>query len=1301
MEEISENDWSCVFKELLSIKNIEDWEQSLCFTFYFLIRDENRQILLKEHSMSLLIERKLIENIIKKKGSCDKFNELFGFNLICFIGKKMPKDFSKIFDFDLTNIFDVLIKKLVDFSEAQQFKFIVELSNLIEKMAANKQKIANFLYKNLLKIYFEHFSEFELRSLIASQIGLLFKTYKKIKKNDLINFYIDELQVIGYPIIFTENEIDIFAYCQTDIIEKDIIRVSQFYHYLFTSGSFWQIAFWSENYADFVVKFWLQKKSENHKFVQMWNLILKILAEMTCKIFQNKEFEKNMILNKEANNYLLLFARLVSLDYEYFRNVFREKVIELTRFIVDFISSKKTIIKSDILSQNYYFKVICLIMDFDNSVEFDKAFAKKEENLVKTLAVKSAKNNFNRKTKTDFLKKNEPTNNNVVKSSSFEKKDEKGCFSVKCDKNQTVIEKFNQENTKLNCFSKFRKSCEEFDYQDDYFMDNNKNEPKIDKMKEKSRKRAKSLIKWFRRFKMKFEEKSNKKKSQIESKNNRNTQIQKYSQNQVELKLQLHGRTLSTGPLYNQLKNKDIEKSDGMKGLQKNKKVKRILYKNVFNILALRSEELAALQNNYKLHKNLFLNLFRRFSAENQKIFTDTKASFQLESDAKINAHQFYELVKFISPDFDLLSIKPIVNIFKYVNYCLTNCSFKSNNVSFQYFEFVLYQFSHYFYNINQLFVGPVLAFQMFLKKIQEKFMNLGFFENDFILSIKCDQEVLNFLTKQIKKNEKFELPNGFQEIERTVYQTEEEKSPFLKESRKICLSLIFDLISEKLDFFMKTEKITKLKIKVIKQVVPIQSEMNPNCQFCIQKRIKSKESGFLIKNEQNQPLEKSSFLMNDTKKDYKNGNNPIQIGFSSKLNQSNFVFHSTNCHFTAKLSLPIKLAILQDTKNCRKNVLEVGSVLEEILNKVVSLNEDRLIIPALNAKTINPFQQTLIEKSEKQKNEENKQKIEFEIRKLEAKKKTDEYRKIKQEKQMQKDEIEKENKKVQKDLIKQKIKEIEQKRNEMLQFNKEQSKREQEQQIINNAANMIKEKEKILKLKKFQSEYQKKILDNASISGLEKIKIHKNDKNDKNEIISRKTSAVKIKSDYNLIKLNELYAKNVNFPIELEAKISCCFLNPKWKEFAHKWENRITDVFFKYSLLNFDKNEKNIEKRAEENGSWNYNQFCCFCKDIKICPDLLSIGKMKNLYYLATNFSTNKNSYSIMSMEFTVIYSCVVFEWEQNHFVVDEKNLDLCLDRSILMIKRLYKGKFGERFAMESDSNIRISSQKKEKIRN
>ena len=82
---------------------------------------------------------------------------------------------------------------------------------------------------------------------------------------------------------------------------------------------------------------------------------------------------------KELNYFLILFAKMVHLNFKFFSEIFKSKFERTKNNICNFINENRSVLKHDLFLQENLFQKACDILDYDFHFAFLQTFLKEQE----------------------------------------------------------------------------------------------------------------------------------------------------------------------------------------------------------------------------------------------------------------------------------------------------------------------------------------------------------------------------------------------------------------------------------------------------------------------------------------------------------------------------------------------------------------------------------------------------------------------------------------------------------------------------------------------------------------------------------------------------------------------------------------------------------------------------------------------------------------------------------------------------------------------------------------------------------
>lgn len=1243
-------DWSELFDILTGFTNFEEAEKTVCFLFQNFTEDSERCALLKHPKFIALLKTKLKDNFrkLKEKIPIQFFPEFFGFQLIFFCATKLTLIFENIFGYDVDEIIEVLNSEMQNLNLSEQIKFLAQFSEIIEKFASNKLKIANKFYNHLISVYIHFFPDFELRIFVANQILHFFKTYKGIQKDRIFEFYVICSSKNLQNFFLFEPELEMLGYIQNTAQQTLIPKILSFYQLICFTGANWQMAFFTENYLRFAELFWVQKPQNNSMFLEMWLAICDNFADLTCKGFKTKEMDKNLLILKEANHFLIFLAKLSILDFDFFHEIFQPILENSLNVITDFITAHKKILKTEILTKESYFKRGCLIFGFYYHEKFGDFLTVKNRKLVSEksehkLEINNSENEIiSSEEKPKYaLKLNQrkgldrklPRNleiNSIKDSANFrvndsfsKRKESQSSSMILCKKKESTRRNISTDKSLISLIPQ-----------------NNDIE---NKQKDNSQ-----MLKRFNDFTQKIEADKLRKNQATENENRFFLKMQTKLNSEVEGRLQLTGKTLNVQSIYQK---NTIPLSPKTK--KKSHKFESVSFKYVFNFAALNENDKKAIKNNFNLHANLFYMLFKKFSYNQNSELEPIVQKLVGLKEPIMNIVNFRHFLEFISEAFNEIPPKVLPNIFKYVNLTMKKMGTTPNSINFGCFQAILEQFNYFFFNRNAFFLTPFQCFQKFLILVEKKY-KVGFlFKNDFILSTKSDKSLMQFYCKKFEEDGKFQLPNCFEIVKKISYESDDISISAEKTSRKIVLSILFDVLSEKLAIFMTKNKLYKVNQVVLRQKHHFGFEQEIDCQICsvsIKKDVKNSDFDPKISQEKLSKMEDSNVIQN--KSVFKE---PI-LGKNADKLSNNFGAQISDNMNHDKLSLGIKLAILEDKNNCKKVLLEVGHCLENMLSKLAVYNSNL----SLDSNTHGHIVKDIKKKEVDLENEKKMMELQTKLNKkrLDLKKKLENYHEQKSQSKKLEEEKEKENL-IKAKIVSKKNQEFQKsKKLEILNAQKEKQKKELEIETQKKTLENEQKLKRMSNYRVFQANHHQKLLENFKRINLEQ-KANKKENTEEHNIIGliNKEKNERLKKELHSLNIQNAIVNNA-----LIEKITCGINSEGWQEFLKKSSGKIERIFSFFQTKKETKNEGLFENRPENLMIWTFSHFHMFCADYQIFPNLISEKNLKRAFSFSIELAKGEKQFSLNTFKVFLMYEAILKKWLEKELTMDRFDVDECI---------------------------------------
>jgi len=459
-------------------------------------------------------------------------------------------------------------------------------------------------------------------------------------------------------------------------------------------------------------------------------------------------------------------------------------------------------------------------------------------------------------------------------------------------------------------------------------------------------------------FKHKLDVSRAQQQEQIDKLKLKETKKQQKLKIEIEKRLKIYGHTLNPEVQYMQTQSKipDPTEARDFRDLQ-------FFYPNVFLMQDLHPSERKALYANFNLHKRLFRYFFNKYSVFDTHRYISQNELIQ-KRDSIMSLKMFADFVKDINPDFQHYSYVSLTNIFKFATHRVIGNQLKTYAATFEYFSIILFLFCFDFYRSKGLTNSPLHAFNLFLEHCRQKVEKKMWFDNDFILALNCDPQLIIFYTKKLLQDQNVELPKHFVKKTRIEYLTEQPEE--VPESEKMAKEMLGDILSAAIGILPLNVKITERQRILIKQVNPIDHELNASCKVC--ETMKAPKE-----NKDNIRDLYQSFNYHNSAKFIATGRNlsmaksmlsPFGLqtsNLNSSVDKPREISLVTPVNPIEGLSLSLKLMIVNDDHACRKQLIEVAGVMENLLKRasllanvpLSKINDEGMIINSVKQQKI------------------------------------------------------------------------------------------------------------------------------------------------------------------------------------------------------------------------------------------------------------------------------------------------------------------------------------------------------------
>lgn len=314
----------------------------------------------------------------------------------------------------------------------------------------------------------------------------------------------------------------------------------------------------------------------------------------------------------------------------------------------------------------------------------------------------------------------------------------------------------------------------------------------------------------------------------------------------VKSTLEAHGKSIFPESSYGakRIETEPQSKLFCSKKDTKSQKLRKPTYPNTFNVQALDETEAKAMRSNFKLHKNLFSVLFKKFAErKNSENFEQKNLRIIINNKSQlagflISIGKFGDFLSQIDTEFSGVASAFLVNVFRYVRLGIQKSGGRPTELDFSGFEDAIFQFAYYWFNRDTLFRSPLKCFQLFLEKMSRNCNKNNRFDNDYILNVNADPDLVTHFMQKLKADPETRLPKGFELITKPYFESEEQETSISREPKKIVTSILYDLIMEKLDIFMKPAVVAKKSVSMVRQIASLTAENNQNCNFSLPPKI-------------------------------------------------------------------------------------------------------------------------------------------------------------------------------------------------------------------------------------------------------------------------------------------------------------------------------------------------------------------------------------------------------------------------------------------------------------------------------
>lgn len=1201
------------------------------------------------------------------------------------------------------------------FGLAEKLKCVAQTTEITTVLALSGDRTANQFYSFLLGLYTNQSQSSEIKQFTGQQLLELFNRFKHMKVKHLIDYFATNLPKLCQEGTVTELDLRLLEKCQLSLGSKEEIsaleidKFCEMYSNVCLNGPFWQMCLLESSYFALCKQSWIDQPSNNARFGPLWESIFETFVYITKRQLKSKEHEKQKLDATESNYFVHLLQKVVNLKPEYFRDTFYPLCERLFRKLVDFVETSKNLAKSTSPKKNNYFQKACKILGFEFGDRLLDAVEKREEEA--QIVVKSTKKiRAQNETKAERETLTGNVNNRQILSKSMMpavevKMNSPGSkhrslaapnghnisrrlepmFQNEIRTNAQKLDHFLKENFPIVSHQKESENGEKRALTEGDFLEESKEQlPHIPNEAElKAKQKAfinDEILKRFRKHKFKIQQAKELQANEEEKALEKFIKMHVRAQTQVEATMQARGHTLAAPSLYSQsLIENDAEfliKILQPRGAVRKtaKQRKRAQYPNTFNVNAVSALELSAMSNNFILHKNLFSVLFKQYADVHKLDRTEEEGVLPVKAsqldELEINVLKFQELLKTIDSDFADVASQVFVNIFRYVNLGVQQQLKKSTVLNFSGFEMALKQAAYYLYTRELQFRTPLYCFNLFLSKMEKVCNKHEQFQNDFVLNVKADRQLVSYFTKLKRANPEAQLPPNFESLKVLKFTTFDSGLKIEKEPRRIVTSILFDLIMEKVDVQMVVCDINKESVTLVRQKIALAEEVRADCSQCQPQKQKQLADGKVMvgQNESVQFYKNSILDVNEQQNSQRFDKIARSRDLLPKSRQLRAAYKPPDL-----LSLSLKLAVVSDTKNCRKAVLEAAECLESLLGRVETFKPEDISKIDESGKIVNRFNRAQLFKSLQLQETKKTENGKFEQRRAETRKKVEEYR----QKQLNQTAVKEEefhlNESKRKAELAKQIEQRQKWRNEVLKTQKENELKQKERELQLKIDYLAEEKAKIAKFKSFQTEYYQKILGSVS-KRRDMQRLAAESKMSAWAHNPSKIACITKEENEKILKLlSEQNTQKAITETEFKNAVSQVLNNEIWRSYTARNAKRFERIFEIYREQIDGKWEEVKERKeiAEEAPAWTYRQFYKFCRDFQVVPQLLDPTSLKVTYNAVRKLRGESVKFGRQQLSDFVIYASVLRVWKAKELATTAADLEGTVSEAIRKFDR------------------------------
>lgn len=390
--------------------------------------------------------------------------------------------------------------------------------------------------------------------------------------------------------------------------------------------------------------------------------------------------------------------------------------------------------------------------------------------------------------------------------------------------------------------------------------------------------------------------------NQVQEEKKINDQLKKLAleklQKTIQLRLKLNGRNLTVKSSQNRTYDELLQHFDvGF----------NIYFPFNYQKTALSTFEKKAIFHNFNLHKNFFRSQFRTYAQKINVEQMDINNVVNNDFKFHINPKSFFNCLKNLNQNLvKNLKMQDLHQIFLLLKNKEESCLKDKFELESERFCDLLSQFSYRRF-LNEQSKSVFECFEFFFDLIKKNLQLKHLFENDYLLNAEADKDLISHFQKIININPDFLLPLNFEKVEIVEYKTEKSD---ISESIQIARLVIHDIMMMTFEMNFNCPFLSKKTKFVIRQKMSIYEDFNFECKKC---------------------------YPNDQNKDI------------SKLNNNDLIYNTMHhslgpkhSHKISTLSLNLKLEILSNNKNCKKDLFFVAEILESVLKRVDVFTDQR-----------------------------------------------------------------------------------------------------------------------------------------------------------------------------------------------------------------------------------------------------------------------------------------------------------------------------------------------------------------------